>query len=181
MRKTAATLVLAALLIAGCMSEPGVPSESGWRCSPLPEDFQATDLVGTWKSLYHWGDRLILREDGTCQQVYENEIANRYFTSECTWYLEQKWGGFYLHAKGMHYCISIDSLCERAGGGGGDWLYYDACSGRVVEMPDEVVLSVSGPGDYFERVYGHPAPRGIVLQHMQADPDTTTVLLILDE
>ena len=181
MRKTAVTLLLALLLLAGCVSEPSVPSKSAWRCTLPPESFQAEDLVGTWELWRHRGDRLILREDGTCLQMYENRIIGRYFTSECTWYLEQKWGGLYLHVQGMHYCVSIDSLCEKPGGGGGDWLYYDLCSDRVLEMPDEVILSVNGVSEDFERAYGRSAPRGIILRHMQDEPDSGVEVLILRE
>lgn len=181
MRRIGANLVLMALLVSGCLPGSGGRDDLAWRCPPLPPDFQTTALVGTWELRRHRGDRLILKENGTCLQVYENRIANRYFTSECTWYTENKWGGLYLHIKGMHYCVSIDSLCEKTGGGGGNWLYYDLCSGNVVEMPDEVMLAVSGVSEDFERIYGQSAPRGIVLRHMQDDPDSGVELLILRE
>lgn len=179
MRTTAASLILAISVISSCA--PGfnkgsrVDSESGWRCTPLPPDFQEADLIGTWELLRPQSETLILWGDGTCQHTYGKKNPDQY---ECAWHLEERWGGLYLHIRGMHYCIGTDSVCEQPGGGGGDWLYYDFCSGRVLEMPNEVILSVHGAHENLEKVYG-PVPRGIVLRHMQADPDSGMDLLIL--
>jgi hypothetical protein len=179
MRRNWTRLALVALLIAGCSSGPGAGSEPEWRCPPLPPDFQEADLVGTWEHRLrsHWGDRLTLRQDGTCQQEYTRKDPS--FTIECTWYLEEKWGGLYLHVEGMHYCISGDTSCGSPGGG--NLLYYDWCSDRVIKMPNEVVFSVTGVQDDFAAFHKRPAPRGIILRHMVLDPDSRGDFLWLNE
>jgi hypothetical protein len=172
--KVGKTFLIVLLIISACARPTGeVPQEEKWRCPSVPETFEETDLIGTWQSRYHTGsvtDTLILRGDGTYQQIYDDQLANYYYTSPWNrWYVEHRSsGGLYLHLEGMHYCLSTDEICRREGGGGGDWSYYDRCEGQTIwTMGDEVILAITGIGD--SRFPGvKSAPRGVLLWHMKS-------------
>ena len=169
------TVILSAILLvtsACVLCGRGTPErvEEMWRCPPLPETFQESDLVGVWQAEYVPGfdtDTLILGEDGTYTQVFvcdKCEPEGYSVESSGEWWLEHRTsGGFYLHLEGMHRCDVTDEICRQEGGGGGDGGYWDFCESRVVEMPNEVVLMVTGVPERGTRV---PAPRGIWLWHM---------------
>ncbi len=181
MRRTITSLLIVLLLLSGCAAPLSDTHEAESGCTALPQGFQEADLAGTWQRRRHPGDKLTLREDGTCVQDYKNGTTGLSFTSECTWDLEPGWNDeLYLHVRGMHYCLSSDELCESSGGGG-NWPYVDICSGKAMEMRNEVILVVTGAGDDFESVYGHPAPHGILLVHMSPDLDSGTDFLVLKE
>ena len=61
----------------------------------------------------------------------------------------------------MRRCDNTDELCYDEDGGGGDYPYWDFCEYRGWEMPDEVVLIVTGVPEGIS-----PPPRGIWLRHM---------------
>ena len=154
------------------ISVPETGQEEDWRCSPLPETFQESDLIGTWQSRYYPGvvtDTLILREDGTYQQIYDNDRTGDHYTSSWNrWYVEYRSsGGLYLHLEGMRYCLGTNEVCRRQGGGGGSHPYYDPCEGRSIRnMGSEVILTVRGSEG--SRLPGtESAPRGILLWHMR--------------
>jgi hypothetical protein len=71
-------------------------------------------------------------------------------------------GTLYLHLEGMRRCDSIDELCMKESGGGGDRRYLDFCEDRLVEMPNEVILIVMGANSYKSN------PEEIELWHMAA-------------
>jgi len=154
------------LFITMSVLRPPQPPPGVWRCSPLPETFQKSHLVGVWRANYGGStDILIIRADGTYKQIYFcegcNEMEGYYFESSWNrWWLEQRpSGGLYLHLEGMRRCDNLDGQCIR-GNGGWDFLYLDFCENRPgVEMPGEVILMVTGTGN-------RPAPRGIELWHM---------------
>lgn len=148
--------------------------EEKWHCPPLPESFQESDLIGIWQAQYfprRVTDTLILREDGTYRQIYENTLSNYYYSGPWKkWYTEYRpSGGLYLHLEGMRYCVGISETCRRSEGGGGHYSYYDPCERRAIwDMYDEVILAVTGPLPS----PGPPPPRGIMLRHMMTDPDS---------
>jgi len=162
-----------------CAPQPRKPQPGEWRCPPLPETFQISDLNGMWRAEYGAAtDTLILREDRTYKQVYVRHSDGYSFESSWNrWWLERRpSGGLYLHLEGMRRCDQIDELCYQEGGGGGDWLYWDFCEDRRVEMNGEVVLMVTGvPQDH------EPAPRGIWLWHMAPSIDSGSFHFVLQE
>jgi len=165
-------LIALPLLVAACASSlyrpRPTPSESA--CPSLPEGFEATDLVGTWEAEYGAAtDTLILIEDGTYEQIYIRHSDGYSFTAT-----DKRWsyetaprGQSYLHLDGMRRCENTDELCANEAGGGGEFHYWDFCLDRLVTMPDEVILMVTGFWDS-ESSY----PEGVRLWHMAADPDS---------
>lgn len=182
--------LLVFLLVMGCSMlgdrEVGseLPSRGEWRCSPLPEAFTESALIGTWQSRHgSWAtDTITLREDGTYRQAYYSRPNDYYYESAWDeWWLEHRAsGGLYVHLEGMQYCLSTDELCKQDAGGGGDWTYYDRCEGRNVSMSDEVILVVTGT----EGVR-HPGiestPASVVLWYLRSDADTTDNFFLLQK
>ena len=166
-------------------AQPGRHEDMQWRCPPLPSSLQQSDLVGTWQSRYFprsVTDTLILREDGTFQQILENDLTSFYYASLWNeWYLEWRpTGGLLLHLRGMRYCLSTDEICRRPEGGGGEWHYYDPCEDRSLTMGNEVILAVVGGQD--PRYSGiEVVPRGILLQHMRASTYSSDAFFVLTE
>lgn len=144
----------------------------GVHCPPLPATFKESDLIGTWGAKYGGGDTdtLILKEDHTYKQIYNDPLSGYNFKSDWQgWSVERRASGFLrLHLKGMRRCDDIRSLCNREGGGlGGPYpiRYYaiDYCEGKEAEMPDEIILVVTGVS-----AGNAPfAPSGIWLRHMR--------------
>lgn len=164
-------LVVSACALCGRVTERG---EDAWRCPPLPETFQESDLIGVWQTEYVPGldtDTLVLKEDGTYAQWFvceKCEPEGYSVESSGRWWLEYRAsGGLYLHLEGMHRCDVADEICRRESGGGGDGSYWDFCEGRTLEMPDEVILVVTGVPERGTRI---PASRGIWLWHMAFEP-----------
>ena len=178
------TFLIVFLIISACArSTREVQQEEEWRCPSVPETFEKTDLIGIWQSRYHTGsvtDTLILRGDGTYQQIYDNQLADYYYTSPWNeWYVEYRSsGGLYLHLEGMRYCLSTTETCMREGGGGGDWPYYDSCEGRTIwTMDNEVILAITGVGE--SRYPGvESVPRGILLWHMRSSAYGDNVFIL---
>lgn len=183
--------LLAALLCIPCalpligVPETGQRQEEVWRCSPLPAAFQESDLVGTWQARYFpraVTDTLVLREDGTYQQVYEDDLADYYYTSPWNqWYVEYRpSGGFHLHLVGMHYCLGTDEICRRESGGGGSHPYYDFCEDRTIwNMGNEIILAVTGRE---EGIPDTESPlQGMLLRHMRFNPEGTDSFFVLQE
>jgi hypothetical protein len=164
------------------ISEP--PSRGEWKCPPLPETFTEAALIGTWQSRHgSWAtDTIILRGDGTYQQVYHSRPNDYYYESTGNeWWLERRAsGGLYLHLDNMRYCLSTDELCRKEDGGGGDWTYYDRCEGRSIPMGGQVILTVTGvEGIRFPGI--DSAPRGIVLWYLRTEPDRGDRFFLLQE
>jgi len=130
-------------------------------CPILPATFKETDLVGTWVANYSFNeiDTLIIREDGTYKQIYGEPDIQRYESDWQKLWIEYRDSGYIrLHLKEMRRCDTVSSICEREGGGIDPQLLWaiDYCENEVVEMPDEVVLIVTGAKDV--------TPRGIILR-----------------
>jgi len=180
-----AVLLTLSLTILGCSrAKLEANEETEWQCPPLSEEFGESSLIGSWHSRYNSAsnDTIILRADGTYKQVYRQ--TNDSYTYESPWnrwFLEYRpGGGAYLHLEGMHYCLSIEGVCKREEGGGGDWLYYDPCVGHPVRMEDEVILAVTGD-DGFRYPGIESVPRSIILWHMRSDADNADNFFILQE
>jgi len=175
MKRTSIVLSMI-LLLSACTIEITIPTveptKQGWRarCGPLPETFQESDLVGTWEVTREAGPlwhTIVLREDRTYKQMYQKPSGERYTSPWNRWYVEHRpSGGVYVHLEGMHYWYN-DPLPL---GGGGNWLFWDYCEDRVLEMKGEVILAVVESVEP-DPLYG-AAPRGIILLQMSADPDS---------
>lgn len=167
--------MFAIVVLGGCSTaappsrQPTVVAE----CPPIPVTFRESDLVGTWVAKYRGTgatDTLALSEDGTYIQSYVEPLSGyRFESGRQRWSVEPRKGGLLrLHLKGMRRCDDIRSLCEREGGGlGGPYpIKYDAidyCEGERIEMPDEIILVVTGVAERNAPF----APRGIWLRNMR--------------
>jgi hypothetical protein len=137
-----------------------------------PETLQESDIVGTWIAKYGSAatDTLILKEDGTYKQIYNNSITDYHYESDWQkWWLEHRESGIpHLHMEKMRKCDGISERCRREGGGGDDILWFDFCEHRMIAMRGEIILLVvSVPSNYFDQ-----PPRGILLRQLSGDPDT---------
>jgi hypothetical protein len=177
-----AIAAFALVLVSACVQ---VKSE-GRELGLLPEGFEQSDLVATWQALYGGDppttDTIILREDGTYQQIYHRNTDNyRFETPWQRWYVETRPSGkLYVHLEGMHYCILTDEVCALEKGGGGGRLLWDPGEGRNIKTEEEVVLLVSGM-EGLRHPRADTAPRGITLVHMKFATDTGTDFFFLQE
>lgn len=183
----AATVILISTVACGACGAftfaPAPEVEEGtWQCTLPPASFQESDLIGTWHVTEEGAtitDTLILRENKTYKQIYVQSSGFRYESTWNAWWVEHRQsGGMYVHFDKMRYCHSIDSICKRPNGGGGQALYNDICENRTFPMRNEVILAVVGARDK-----QHPllvdAPRDIVLMHMLDESDGTTSFFYL--
>lgn len=133
-----------------------------FSCPPLPTTFKEADLLGTWFASYSLNDQdiLTLKDDGTYKQIYDDPDAGQRYESDWQeWWVERRESGYVrLHLKGMRRAGEIESIFNREGGGIDPELFtaIDYCENEVVEMPDEIVLIVTGSKN--------DAPRGIILR-----------------
>lgn len=141
------------------------------RCPLPPESFQESDLVGTWVARYAYGtDTLILKEDGTYQQIYDNPQTGDYYESDWQeWWVEYRESGIpNLHLKGM----KPDGISKDS-----DSLWHDFCEDRAVEVHGEVMLLVIGAS----ASRAESSPRGIELWHLKPNADTFSRPFFLQE
>jgi hypothetical protein len=153
-----------------------VQESKGGRCASImtPKTFQEADLVGTWGPAYgtNGHSTLIVKENGTYKQIYNNPITGQHFESDWhKWWVEYRQSGIpNLHLEKMRLCDNVvEEFCQLENGGGGSYpIWIDFCEERVIEMNDEVVLLVLGTQpDGIDR-----PPRGILLHVLPSDPDT---------
>jgi hypothetical protein len=143
-------------------TKPSIEATKMYACPALPQTFKETDLIGTWVTSYSLNDQdiLILREDGIYQQIYDDPDAGQRYESDWhEWWIERRESGYLrLHLEGMRRAGEIESIFNREGGGIDPELFtaIDYCENKVVEMPDEIVLIVTGSKD--------DVPRGIILR-----------------
>jgi hypothetical protein len=180
MKRTLIVLFIALLSLACGLTAPELKQttlepKQGWieRCGPLPEDFQESNLVGTWQVTQEGAvsfDIIVLQEEGTYRQTYQKSKGDRYESPWNRWWVEHRpSGGVYVHLEGMRYCHITDEVCAMPEGGGGDRLFWDFCEDRVLEMKGEVILAVAEASEPHP-LYG-AAPRGIILLHMRPNID----------
>ena len=161
--RAAGILISVAVLVA-CVADWGdgtLPPP----CPSLPATFTKADLVGTWTASYslHDTDTLLINADGTFKQTYIDPDANlRYESGWQQWWTETRKSGYTsLHLIGMHRAGETSSIFNRVGGGLDPTQSkgIDDCEGRVVEMPHEIVLVVTGTSK--------AAPRGLELRQLR--------------
>lgn len=135
-----------------------------------PDDFQESDLIGTWEAHYDGNgtgiDRLVLREDGTFQQTYDSLEHHTYQTSWNKWYVEYSGGDLvFVYLEGARFYDEGRSVAEADGigcpaakcGVGVPYPFRDPVSKEFVEMAGKLVLIVRSPAD---------APSELVMKHM---------------
>ena len=131
-------------------------------CLKPPITFNEADLLGTWVANYSLNDNdiLTIKGNGTYKQIYDDPDARQYYESDWQqWWIEHRESGYIrLHLKGMRRAGEIESIFNREGGGIDPELFtaIDYCENNVIEMPDEIVLIVTGSKD--------DTPRGIILR-----------------
>jgi hypothetical protein len=177
MRAIFGAAILSAFLITSCCQ--GCIPGSGF--DKPPSTLKEFDLVGTWQAKYGVEriDTITLREDGTYKQVYRQPDGYFYESPWNRWYLEYRPSGWiYVHLEGMRYYKEEVELAESGGRwpttmpkvGGEPMLFYDPGEDRDIEMLDKVILRVAGLDS---------VPRGIVLAHLLAFPDTSGSIFTL--
>lgn len=159
-------LVISIGCLVGCVDQttPGsIVGLSKSTCTAIPDNFKEEDLVGTWVASYSLNDReiLMINGDNTYKQIYYLDTdSDVYYESDLLrWYPEYRDSGYIrLHFNGMHRFGELDSIGNRLGGGIDPKKYtaIDMCEDRIVEMPNEIVLVVTGAK--------YNVPRGIVLK-----------------
>lgn len=137
------------LVLSGCGAPYLNPSDT----------FRGADLVGTWKLSLPGGsvDHLILRADGTFQQIYQDGAQRDYLfeSPRSPWWTERRSdGSLRLHLKGARYYLDETETAERNGRGRCSstlpgcqldqepYPFYDPFAGETVYMLDELVLEV---------------------------------------
>jgi hypothetical protein len=140
-------------------------------CIPPPENFKESDLIGVWEREFGTpgNTTLILREDRTYKQIYDDPDLGYHYESDWQgWRVEYRESGIpNLHLEGMRLCDYSSDDCEREDGGATEF-WIDYCEARPVEMRGEVVLLILGVSS--DRV--KPPHRDIVLSYPVPDPDS---------
>ncbi len=158
-------------LLTACLQITNLPDRFGEveatdtptaNCPPLPENFKEADLIGTWVAEYgglYATDMLVLREDGTYKQIYDDPEAGFHYESDWhTWWVELREVGYlWLHLDGMRRCDGFYEDCKREGGGTGRRT-IDECEFVDIPQRGEVILVVTGASEK-----EHP-PRSIWLR-----------------
>ncbi len=129
-------------------------------CPSLPKDFTESDLVGTWVGKYFQStDKLIIREDGTYQQIYSSDPPRNFESEWQKWYTEYDSSGYLrLHLVGMRRCDGLNSECNNPGGGlpPGTEVFNPCTETSMFYPQNEVIVFVTGSLS--------DVPRGIMFQ-----------------
>ncbi len=149
-------------------------------CPGYPQNFSQDDLIGTWVTSYSLNDTdtIIINADGTFKQVYDDpDASQRYESDWAEWTIEYRDNNLArLHLKGMRLAGVSESVFNRVGGGVDPEFFtaIDYCENEVLEMPNEVVLIVTGTTS--------DAPRGIILRQTRlAGSEWTWSFELLEE
>ncbi|OGO40819.1 MAG: hypothetical protein A2W36_05860 [Chloroflexi bacterium RBG_16_58_14] len=124
-----------------------------------PDNLQESDLVGVWEA--HYGSRgtdwMIIRADGTYQQIYDNSREDYFYKSPRNkWWLERLTNGLIrIHLSGGRYYLAGIDIGEREGLGpvcppddpdcfweNQPEVFYDPFAKESIEMVGELVLNV---------------------------------------
>ena len=113
-------------------------------CLPVPDNFQESDLVGTWKTKYGLDghiDTIFIHDDGTYDHRYvDSNINYQYESTNNHWTVEiRSTGEAYLHLENMLFCGGSEETCVDPKNYLG---FYDSCEDKFVEMDGEYVLAV---------------------------------------
>lgn len=155
-------LFITAILISAC------GGEEKSVCTPPPQGFSASDLIGTWMAgSPDQSDTLIFDKNGKYKQTIhldypeESGAPDVNFESEwLPWRLEFAKNGLpYLYLEDMNLCASYSDIipCDQKGGGGynpkaynsGYW--YDPCRETFALMEKEGILIVLGVPKRFDQ------------------------------
>jgi len=132
-----------------CIPSPVVPTLAH-LCPSIPSTFKISDLTGIWVASYTGDDvdTLIIKEDGTYKQTYDDPLAGQYYESAWQkWTIEYRNSGYLrLHLKGMRRFGELSIISDREGGGIDPNMFtaIDYCENTDIQMPDEIVLIVTG-------------------------------------
>jgi len=110
--------------------------------------------VGTWQTNHDeiGADRLIIKEDGTFKQIYEERVAYilRLYSYETPW--NHWWverfpdGRARVHLQGARYFYAGKTIADLEGMGFGPdplpWLFYDPFGDEYLLMVGKLVLNV---------------------------------------
>jgi len=180
MRTRIALILLLNLFLIACINQVEDDKRYDQLCLDLPETFSPDDLLGTWVASYSLNDidTIIINADGTYKQIYDDPDADLFYESDwADWTIEFRESGYArLHLKGMKRAGEDASVFERVDGGVDSELYtfIDYCENEVVEMPNEIILIVTGSSN--------DNPRGIALRHVRlAGSDWTWSFRYLEE
>jgi hypothetical protein len=171
MYKACITVCLFSILVFSCQS-----------CSNLdyrPQNFEEIDLVGTWEAVYgnNRVDNLIVKQDRTYKQIYNEPNGYSYESPWNSWYVEYRdKGGVYLHLQGMRfYPLGREWSQDDAQNLFSELQpFYDPDEDRSVKMQGEVILRIHKSDERW-------SPRGIILVHMVTDPDSSGASFTLQE
>jgi hypothetical protein len=133
------------------------------RCTPLPEGFSQSELIGTWVagSPKH-SDTLIIRANGTYKQIVHVELSEsppiNYISDWQSWHLQRSEGNItYIYLEGMRFCgMNPEIPCQERNSGG-----YDFCTDKYIDMNNEGILIVLAadsdqlPGTNVPKYYLH--------------------------
>lgn len=143
--------VLVLLMAASCREAP---------YSNPPSTFQNSDLANTWEVRYgeRGIDRLILKQDGTFKQIYQDYTEEDYVyeTSWNEWWVERSSNGKVLvHLQGARYYLAGIRIAELDGmgnpcpeespdcySGHNPRSFYDPIADDTIHMVKELVLNV---------------------------------------
>jgi hypothetical protein len=115
-----------------------------------PKTVQNEDIAGTWESKYseRRHDTLVIRADGTFQQVYEDETLDGYVfeTPWNKWWVERYPDGrVRLHLQGARFYLEGTDIGElHAMSTPPPHSFYDPLSEELVPMVGELILNVQG-------------------------------------
>ena len=134
-----------------------------WGCKAnfgnLPRDLEESDLVGVWEASYgrNRTDRLIIKEDGTYKQTFEDRETNYAFETDWNpWRLEELPDGrVYIHFdEGRYYPAGV-RIAELDGmgdpcptnlpdciSGNNPRPFYDPYTKDSIEMLKQLVLTI---------------------------------------
>ncbi|MBE0411757.1 MAG: hypothetical protein IBX69_18675 [Anaerolineales bacterium] len=167
----------------GVVVKDGTEPKSGY-CLPVPEGLDELDLVGKWVPYISSSvnTTLILHEDGTYRQLYDNPITGDSYESSYKhrWWVEKLESGIWrVHLAGMKMCDhGLYSDCERYGDEARRGMWFDPCHKEGVNTRENFFLLVIGLDP--EKIFGE-APKDILLKYPIQDPDTTTGSFQLQE
>jgi len=131
-------------------------SAAGCSCAGITRyAFDASDLVGTWRADYAgcfekrcWYlmtgfETLMLRPDGTYQQIYDDGKGYVYTSPWAKWYVEDRKGSAVLHLEGGRFYPLGIGFAEALADG--SWYYRSDDDGRGYPLHldgTEVILHV---------------------------------------
>ncbi len=145
-----------------------------------PATLQPSDLIGIWEARYpgRGVDKLIIKADGTYQQVFDDGKGYVYTSPWNEWRMERLPDGrVRLHLEGGRYYPEGPEIAEAEGmhyvpeGASEElqrfretpWTFFDSVTGEPLTMVGELILNVNASPSF---------RGGMALVHMQYDIDS---------